>query len=57
MGVEIDKEKCMGCGACWSVCPEGFEPDDDGKVSVKNENADCIDSAAASCPVNAISVD
>jgi len=23
--VKINKEKCIGCGACVAVCPEGFE--------------------------------
>ena len=54
--VKVDKEKCIGCGACESVCPEGFEMGSDGKAKVKNPKAKCIKEAAESCPVNAISV-
>jgi len=52
--VKVDKEKCIGCGACASVCPEGFEIVD-GKSRVKNEKAKCIDEAINICPVEAIS--
>lgn len=52
--VKIDKEKCIGCGACVSVCEEGFKLKD-GKAEVKNANAKCIKEGANACPVNAIS--
>ena len=52
--VKVDKNKCIGCGACISVCPEGFELKD-GKSIVKNTGASCIDKAIESCPVQAIS--
>jgi ferredoxin len=53
--VKVDQKKCIGCGACASVCPEGFEMGDDGKSHAKNQNAGCIDEAISSCPVEAIS--
>jgi len=53
--VKVDKEKCIGCGSCASVCPEGFEMGDDGKARVKNSSAKCIKDAIESCPVDAIS--
>jgi ferredoxin len=52
--VKVDKEKCIGCGACVSVCPEGFGLSD-GKAHVKNPKADCIQEAIETCPVDAIS--
>ena len=52
---KIDKEKCVGCSACVSICPKVFEMKD-GKANVKTqENADCVDKAINACPVKAIS--
>lgn len=62
MKAEVDKDTCIACGLCPSICPECFEIEDDGKagVTVDTVPGDCEDSAqeaAESCPVNAISVD
>ena len=54
--VKVNREKCIGCGVCVSVCPEGFEIVG-GKSRVKNENAKCIAEAAAKCPMKAILLD
>ena len=53
--VKVDQDKCIGCGACASLCPDGFEMGDDGKSHVKNPKAKCIGDAISSCPVAAIS--
>ena len=53
--VKIDKEKCIGCGACEAICPAGFEVIKE-KARVKDGNAACIEEAASSCPVDAITV-
>ncbi len=53
--VSINKEKCIGCGTCAAVCPEGFEIKG-GKAVVKNGNASCIKEAKESCPVDAIKI-
>ena len=54
--VKIDKEKCIGCGACASICSEIFEIGDDGKAKVKaQKNISCVKEAIGSCPVDAIS--
>lgn len=53
----VNKEKCIGCGACTSICPSTFEMKD-GKAQVKEgakTDEKCIDEAVESCPVNAIS--
>lgn len=56
MAVKVDKEKCIGCGACVAICPEMFEIGPDGKSAVKNAKGRCdIDSAINGCPVGAIS--
>ncbi|HBL83738.1 MAG: ferredoxin [Clostridiales bacterium GWF2_38_85] len=54
MAYRIDKELCIGCGACESECPvSAISSDDDGKYKI---NADeCIDCGACAgvCPVDA----
>lgn len=53
--ITVDKEKCIGCGACEAICPEGFELID-GKAKVKNPKAKGIKEAVDSCPVQAVSI-
>ncbi|MBQ6478308.1 MAG: 4Fe-4S binding protein [Erysipelotrichaceae bacterium] len=56
MPVTIDRDLCIGCGACTGVCPTGsLELDEEGKSKCNEET--CIDCGAcvATCPVEAIS--
>lgn len=59
MKLVVDKDICIGCGACSAICPDVFEIDDEGlAVSIVDEvpeecNEDAID-AKEGCPVNAI---
>ncbi len=57
--VTLDKDTCIGCGVCESLCPEVFVMEDDGKAGVITPETDapCAEDAAASCPVNAIVVE
>lgn len=59
MKVGVDKKKCIGCGACVSVCPDVFEMGGDGKsfAKKKNCNEDCCKEAKDVCPVEAIKLD
>ena len=62
MKAHVDKDTCIGCGLCPSICPEVFEMDDDGKAKaissdVPSGEEDGAQEAADSCPVDAISVD
>jgi len=56
--VSVDKETCIGCGACISVCEKVFELKDDMKAYVKKgqekSKESCVKEAVESCPVNAI---
>ncbi len=56
MPVEVNKEMCVGCGACVGVCPVGaLQLDEEGKaesdVDVCIDCGGCIDT----CPMGAIS--
>ena len=70
--VRIDRENCIGCGACWALVPNFFEQNpDDGKSQIVEQyragdpavgNApddmlNDIKSAAEGCPVGAIKVE
>ena len=61
MKVKVNKDACIGCGACASICPDVFELNDEGlseaKVEeVKDELQDEVRDAADSCPTGAIEV-
>lgn len=59
MKVRVDKDTCIGCGACQAICPDVFEYNDEGTMSVKlseiddNLKDDVMD-AKDGCPVDAI---
>ncbi len=56
MAYKIDKDTCIGCGLCESVCPqEAITADADGKREI--DPAKCVDCGmcAEQCPVDAIS--
>ena len=57
--IEIDREKCIGCGRCTSVCPVGMYEIKNGKAHVKEGmESKCLICRAceANCPVGAISI-
>lgn len=62
MKANVDKDTCIGCGMCPSICPDVFEMDDDGKAKVivsevPDGKEDEAQDAESSCPVNAISIE
>ncbi len=61
MKVEIDQNKCLGCGLCSSVCEEVFKINDEYKAEIEqnidiSKHKDNIYSAASGCPGRAIKI-
>ena len=56
MSYRIDKESCIGCGACEPVCPVSCISEVEDNKRKIDESA-CIDCGACSlnCPVSCIS--
>jgi ferredoxin len=56
--ISVDKEKCIGCGACVAMCPKSFKMVENKAVAVKKEvpKISCENDAAESCPVQAITI-
>jgi ferredoxin len=56
MAVKIDKETCIGCGACVGTCPVQALSMVDGKAEV--DAGTCVDCGACvgACPVQALSL-
>ena len=54
--IQIDREKCNGCGACASACHEGAIEMVDGKAKLMREDyCDGLGDCLPACPVDAIS--
>ena len=59
MKLKVNKEACIGCGACQATCSEVFEIQDDGLADVivdeipADLEEDAID-AKEGCPTSAI---
>ena len=59
MKVKVNKEACIGCGACMSIAEDVFEMNDEGLSSVKVDevpegSVDNAKEAIESCPTAAI---
>ena len=62
MKVKVNKDICIGCGACAAIARDVFELEDDGLAVCKKEKIeetekeDVLD-ASDSCPTGAIEVE
>lgn len=57
--IKQEHEKCIGCGACVSVCPNNWEMGEDGKSRPKKtvlKEIGCNKEAEKICPVKCIHV-
>jgi len=61
MKASVDYELCIGCGLCVSVCPDVFRLNREKAIAyvdtVAAQYAAACTSAAAQCPVDAITVE
>ena len=59
--VTLDEEECIGCQSCNEICPDVFGFDDEiEKAFVYDQHTgdeDCIEDAAAACPVDCIEIE
>ncbi len=55
--LKLDREKCIGCGVCLSVCPHGVFTVDNGKAQITDLDG-CMEcgACAKNCPVDALAV-
>jgi len=55
--LQLDTEKCIGCGMCAVVCPHGVFKIEERKAQILDRNA-CIEcgACAGNCPIEALFV-
>ena len=55
--LELDTERCTGCGMCTQVCPHGVFTLEAGKARISDQDA-CMEcgACALNCPADAIAV-
>ena len=59
MKVMVNKDECIGCGACMGIAEDVFEMDDNGLSQVKvdtvpEDKVEDVKEAVSSCPTSAI---
>lgn len=71
--ITIDRDGCIGCGACWGICPSVYEQNpEDAKSQIigtlqvganiaegkaEGELVECAQQGADSCPVQVIALE
>ncbi|MFH2137584.1 MAG: ferredoxin [Candidatus Omnitrophota bacterium] len=57
----VNADGCVGCGLCANACSEVFDMQEDKAVvildPIPDEMEECAKEAAASCPVDVISIE
>lgn len=59
MKVKVNRDNCIGCGACEAICDKVFKLDEEGISTVVCENFEEVDEATLNdaiegCPTSAI---
>jgi len=57
LSVRVDRDRCMGTGACAFAVPEVFAVDDTGRavvVGLADDGDDRVREAVAECPMDAL---
>ncbi len=54
--IKVDKNKCIGCGACESICPQVFKLKNGKAEVIAQKKLPCVKEAISSCPVEAITI-
>lgn len=58
MPVKVDRELCVGCGACEATCPLGaITVDDEGKAVCEEDSCVSCGACVAGCPTEAIKLE
>lgn len=55
--LDLDNQKCIGCGMCLEVCPHQVFKLESGKAWIQNKDS-CMEcgACARNCPIKAVSV-
>ncbi|MGI5831885.1 MAG: 4Fe-4S binding protein [Thermoguttaceae bacterium] len=57
MAAVVDKESCVGCGACVDACPcDALSTDEEGFAVVSDDCAGC-GACVDACPTGAITIE
>jgi len=56
--IEVDKKKCIGCGACVAICPKSFRIENEKSTPINPEIDKIGDEpmAESACPAQAIKI-
>lgn len=62
MKAYVDRDACISCGLCESLCPDVFKLDDEGISvvivdEVPEDSKDCAIESQEQCPTDAITVE